>query len=245
MVKRIDVNADLGEEMGFDAAIMRFISSCSIACGGHAGNPDTIREAVMQAQSYGLRIGAHPSYPDPENFGRIKMEILPSALENSVKAQIQLVTGQLNRMGVPLHHVKFHGALYNEACVDSVLAQLLVSLLRSEFPGAKLYAPYASEMAAAAGSVGVEVWYEGFVDRRYHPDLTLVKRSEEGAVLKSWVEIREQVEELLLRQRVRTSDGSWKAIWVDTLCLHGDHPEALHTARNLNQWIQHHGMVTR
>lgn len=243
MAKRIDVNADLGEEKGEDAAIMRYISSCNIACGGHAGNSETIRDAIQLAHARGLRIGAHPSYPDRAGFGRLNMKISPSELENSLEAQMRLLTDQLDGLGIPLHHIKPHGALYNDACVDPALAHSIALFIKCQHPTVKLYAPYASKLADAAHAIGVEVWHEAFVDRLYHPDLTLVKRSEQGAVLSSWEAICGQVDELLVRQRVRTSDGGWKSLKVDTLCLHGDHPRAVDTAMRLSHWIQENGMI--
>ncbi|WP_209328999.1 LamB/YcsF family protein [Lunatimonas salinarum] len=243
MLNRLDVNADLGEGNAFDAVIMGCISSCNIACGGHVGNSDTVREAILLAKAKGIRIGAHPSYPDADNFGREKLEMALSNLEESLKAQIKLVTDELAKEAIPMHHIKPHGALYNEASVDTELAILIASLVKSEYPKAKLYAPFGSKLAEAAQAQGIEVCFEAFLDRRYHPDLTLVKRSEPEAVLSTWDEISEQLSEFVFRQRVRTSDGSWRAIKVDTLCLHGDHPQALDTAIRVNRWLKLHGVT--
>jgi UPF0271 protein len=233
----IDINADLGEEVGNDAAIMPFISSCSIACGGHAGNTESIRNAVSLALAQGIKIGAHPSYPDPANFGRVKMEIAPHKLYESIREQLMLLIDHLAPLGVPLHHVKPHGALYNEACINEDLAIQVVGLIKEVVPFAKLYAPFASKLAQAAQESGVKVWFEGFVDRRYSTGLSLLERHQPGAVLHEWQDIRTQVEEMVLRNRVQSAPGDWEFIQVDTLCVHGDHPDAMQTAMQLREWL--------
>ncbi|EON76405.1 Lactam utilization protein LamB [Lunatimonas lonarensis] len=233
----IDINADLGEEVGNDAAIMPFVSSCSIACGGHAGNTESIRNAVFLALEQGIKIGAHPSYPDPTNFGRVKMEIASHKLHESIREQLMLLIDHLAPLGVPLHHVKPHGALYNEACINEDLAIQVVELIKEVVPFAKLYAPFASKLAQVGQESGVKVWFEGFVDRRYSTGLTLLERRQPGAVLHGWDEIRAQVEEMVLGNRVCTAQGDWHFIKVDTLCLHGDHPNAVQTAIQLREWL--------
>lgn len=240
LVKRkyfLDINADLGEQAGNDAGIMPYISSCNIACGGHAGDVDSIRFTVDLARTQHVKIGAHPAYPDRINFGRKHMEITKEKLSESLLCQIEQIQSYLIGLGEPLHHIKLHGALYNEAAVDSNLASLIVDLLKLHFPTTLLYAPYGTKLAILAAEEGVPLKYEIFADRRYQDDLSLVPRSSTEACIDDWEEIKEQVEDMIYRQRVKTVSGNYVLIYADTICVHGDHPKAIQTAKKLHQLL--------
>lgn len=240
VVKRkslLDINADLGEQIGNDAAIMPYIGSCNIACGGHAGDSESIRATVDLALKHRVKIGAHPSYPDRENFGRKRMDISKERLSESLLWQIDQIQRHLNELKEPLHHIKLHGALYNEAAVNSDLASFIVDVLKLNFPSTFLYVPYGSKLAILASDEGFPLKYEVFADRRYQDDLSLVPRSSPQACIEEWDEIKMQVEEMLYRQRVKTINGSYVSSHADTLCVHGDHAEAIQTAKKLYQLL--------
>ena len=228
---RIDLNADLGEMntpegWASDRAILEVVSSASIACGGHAGEADSMRRAVEAASEFGVRVGAHPSYPDREGFGRRSGFMragaeLRSALERQVGA-LRDVAGE------GLAYIKPHGALYNDAVADGRLAKMLVEL--AEVFGLPLMgAPVGEVKAVARGRVGYIA--EGFIDRRYGTHGHLVPRSEPGAVLESEAERLGQMESLALEGRVTAATGEGLELRCDTLCLHGDSPGAVATAR--------------
>jgi 5-oxoprolinase (ATP-hydrolysing) subunit A len=230
-----DINADLGEQMGNDDHIMPYISSCNIACGGHAGDSDSIQKTVELALTYQVKIGAHPSYPDAANFGRKHMVISRTELEETLLWQIHQIKNHLDVLGEPLHHVKLHGALYNEAAVDASLAAIIIALLKDHFPTVALYAPFASQLATLGTFAGVSVIYEVFSDRRYQDDYSLVPRAFPNACIKDWEEIRRQVLDMVDDGRVRTQTGNWIPIQAETICVHGDHQESIFTAMMLNK----------
>jgi UPF0271 protein len=216
---------------------MPYIRSCNIACGGHSGYEDSIRSTVDLALTYQVKIGAHPGYPDRKNFGRKHMEISKEELSESLLWQIHQVQRYLTELGEPLHHIKLHGALYNEAAADANLAKLMVDLLSHHFPTTLLYVPYRSKLALLGTAGGIPLRFEVFADRRYRNDLSLVPRSFPTACIDNWGEIHEQVVEMVYSHRVKTVSGNWIPIQADTLCVHGDHAAAIQTAKNLYQLL--------
>lgn len=217
----IDINCDLGEGFGNESLIMPFISSCNIACGGHAGNQTIIDEVITLAKKYQVKIGAHPSFPDKDNFGRKLMEISDFDLQKSLENQILLMVERANLQQVNVHHVKPHGALYNLVVNDSISAQIVVNAIINTIPSAFLYVPYASEIEKVALKNGLNIKYEAFADRNYNPDLTLISRTEKNALITNKDEVLKHIEEIILNQRVNTSDG-FKCLKTDTICVHGD-----------------------
>ncbi|WP_274473866.1 5-oxoprolinase subunit PxpA [Mangrovimonas aestuarii] len=223
----IDINSDLGEGMPNDIAIMPLISSCNIACGGHAGNEYTMKHTINLALENHVKIGAHPSYPDPENFGRLPMEIELHLLEESLLNQIQLLEKLLGQAGEKLHHIKPHGALYNQAAVDKKIASIIIKIMKENFGDTFLYAPYGSVTAQLAKKEKINLKYEVFADRNYNDDLTLVNRKEPNAVLHDAKAVKEHLLLMIQKQLVKTVTGNLKLIEADTVCVHGDNPEAL------------------
>ncbi|HUP59458.1 MAG TPA: 5-oxoprolinase subunit PxpA [Thermoanaerobaculia bacterium] len=221
----IDLSADLGEGSPGEDEIWPLIDSANVACGGHYGDEQSMREAVRLAREHGVKLGAHPSYPDRENFGRRSIDIPPDALRDSLIAQIESL-----RALAPLHHVKPHGALYNDAHRNRALADVIVAAMRAVDPALALVAPDHSEMAAAARAAGIRVIREAFADRRYEPDGSLVSRKEPGSTLT----IEEAAEQAALLARegvVISSDGSRVRIDFDTLCIHADMERAVERLR--------------
>lgn len=222
----IDLNCDVGEGVGNEAALFPHISSCSIACGGHAGNADSMKNISEQALAAGVRIGAHPSYPDRAHFGRVSISMAPGSLQASVARQISALQAVLEPLGASLHHVKAHGALYNDLAPGGPLAEAYLDLLEQFGGSMRVYAPCGSRFAQMAAARDFEVWEEAFADRAYHSDGRLVSRKKDGALLTDPVAIAAQVKEMVLRGQVHTVEGTEYPLKAKTWCLHGDTPDA-------------------
>ena len=233
----IDLNSDLGEGAGTDAALMPLISSANIACGGHAGNDATMRSAIDLAIKNGVAIGAHPGYPDRERFGRVALEMTRSDLVDSLRRQIDSLVAIASRAGARLTHVKAHGALYNRAERDPTIAQTIVSAVAAATGGRALviYAPPGSAMHDEAKSAGMRVAREGFIDRAYEPDGTLRSRTRGGALITDPAAAAAQALSFVRQGGVATADGSFLELAVDTLCIHGDTPGAPDIARAVRE----------
>jgi UPF0271 protein len=223
----IDLNSDLGEGAGTDAQLMPLISSANIACGAHAGDDSTMRETIALARRHGVAIGAHPGYPDRENFGRIHMAMTHEELGEEVARQIRA----LRRVDpdLKISHVKAHGALYNEAWNDSAIAKAIVAGVTSVFPpptDVALFAAPRSVMVDVALEAGLRVVREGFADRAYEADGTLRSRKLAGALHTDPGVAAKQALSFVREGGVRAHDGTFLELVVDTLCLHGDTPGA-------------------
>lgn len=218
----IDLSADLGEGSPRESEIWPLIHSANVACGGHVGDESSMRVAADLARHHNVRLGAHPSYPDRENFGRRSLAISPADLRTSLIAQLT----SLRDIVGELHHVKPHGALYNEAHHDRALAELIVDALRAVDSSLALVCAATSQMAAAAHAARTPVIREAFADRRYAPDGSLTPRSDPAALL-SVSEAAEQAELLAEDGVVITSDGTTLLIPFDTICIHADMEHAV------------------
>ena len=227
-MRSIDLNSDLGEGAGHDAEIMPFITSANIACGGHAGDEATMRATVELALRRGVAIGAHPGYPDRANFGRIPVPMEPLALIEHVSGQVRALADIVKSAGGTLRHVKAHGAMYNQAERDATIARSIATGIFDDARGAALlvFAPPGSAMLEAATAMELRVAREGFVDRAYEPDGTLRSRKLPGSLHTDTRVAVAQALSFVREGGVRASDGSFLALEVDTLCLHGDTPGA-------------------
>lgn len=234
MKTSIDVNCDLGEGVGNDAEIMPYISSCNIACGGHAGDKNSMREITALALLHDVRIGAHPSYPDKENFGRKKLELSNDYLAESLVAQVQGLKVIVENSGGKLHHLKPHGALYNNACVDNSLANVVIQVIKYIDSKLILYAPHNSIVAKLAIENGVSVMYEAFADRNYNDDMTLVSRDLDNALITDPELVFQHVLRLL-DDKVETISGKTFPIEADTVCVHGDTDNAASILKQLHE----------
>jgi len=235
---KIDLNCDLGEETGNDEAIMPYITSTNIACGFHAGNADVMRATVRLAKQYGVNIGAHPSWDDRENFGRLEMNVLAKEAEEIVSQQIQALAQIAKEEGVTLTHVKPHGALYNQAAKDLALANAIVRAVKRISAGLILVGLAGSRLCEAGVEEGIQVATEGFPDRAYNPDGTLMSRSKTGAVIESPEEVATNALRLI-------NDGislGERVVRVETLCLHGDNSYAVENAKLLREMLIKNGV---
>lgn len=226
----IDLNADLGEGGSQDAALIALVSSANIACGGHAGDESTMRAAIDACLAAGVAIGAHPGYEDREHFGRRALEISPAAVTDLVVRQV----ARLAEM-TTLHHVKPHGALYNQANRDPILAAAVVEGVASVVPGCQFYAPPGGALAAAAKIAGLRLRAEGFADRRYTESGDLVPRDKAGAMIEEVGEAVAQAMQIACKGRVETTAGTWFPLPAQTLCVHGDSLHAVETLRAVRQ----------
>ena len=227
----IDLNADLGEGDPHDVELLAIVSSCNIACGGHAGDDASMRETIAAAIANGVAIGAHPSYPDRAGFGRRSAYLGGDELRVSLFEQINALISAADEQGATLTHVKPHGALYNDAVNDRKLADLVAGCVAAKVPGAAFVGLPDSEMQRAAYRHSLNFVAEGFIDRAYQDDGQLVPRSEPGAVHKGL--------ELILPQAISLVGK------VDTLCIHGDTPGAVAAAAAVREALESQGVEIR
>ena len=237
----VDLNADVGEGMD-DAGILPYLTSANVACGFHAGDPETMDATVALALALGVRVGAHPGYPDRENFGRLRMEMPAGAIERLVLYQVSALEGFVGSRGSLLSHVKPHGALYHAAARSPEVARAIADGVRRAGSNLILVGQAGSLLLDAGREAGLEVAAEAFADRRYKPDGTLVPRGETGALLTDPEEAAEQAERLAGEGFVLADDGSRVAIEADTICLHGDTPGAAAIARRVRERLQQKGI---
>lgn len=237
----MDLNADLGE--GYDdAAVMPHISSANIACGFHAGDAETMRRTVELCARYEVAIGAHPSLPDREGFGRREIEISPDRLYAQVVYQIGALAAFANAAGTKLHHVKPHGALYNMAARDRELADAIANAVRDFDPHLVLVGLSGSASVAAARAAGLASAREAFCDRRYRANGSLAPRSQPGSVLDDIDEAIAQAISIAKRGEAVADDGSRVRIEADTLCVHGDRANAGEFASRLRSALEREGL---
>ncbi len=237
----IDINADVGEGMD-DAELLPYVTSVNIACGLHAGDPSTMDETVALALSHGVRVGAHPGYPDRGNFGRAAMEMPADAVENLVLYQISALEGFVRSRGGKLMHVKPHGALYHSGAEFPDVARAIAEGVRRFRPSLILVGPPESLLIEAGREAGLSIAGEAFADRRYLKDGTLMPRGEKGAVLTDPEEAAEQAVRLARDGAAVAFDGSIVTIRADTLCLHGDTPGAAQIARRVHERLREAGI---
>lgn len=241
MLETIDINADLGEGSVNDAQLMPHISSCSIACGGHYGNQTTIRTAVKLAKKHGVRIGAHPSFPDMEHFGRKVLPLTKNALAKTIQEQLIRFYAVCKLENVPVNHIKLHGALYNEAAIHEATADGVLKGILAAKMYPKLYLPFDSVIAKHADGL-FPIAYEAFIDRSYNDDLSLVSRSKRGAVIDSPMDAWQQLKGMLEDKVVKTKQDKTQSIVATTFCIHSDTPNVVETLVFIKQQLKQAGI---
>src|SRR5712671_5916612 len=248
-MKKIDLNCDMGEsygawKMGEDAAVMPYISSANIACGFHAGDPATIRKTVRLAVDRGVAIGAHPSLPDLQGFGRRAMKVSPQDMYDLVIYQAGAVEAFARAAGAKLHHVKCHGALYNMAANDEALSDAMARAVRDLGPQVFLYCLSGSKSLERARKLGIKVAGEVFADRGYSDDGSLAPREHPGGLIEDPAQAVRQALAMIGEGRVTSLSGMPLAVAADTMCLHGDQPGAVLFAKELRRaFAEHHVSV--
>ena len=230
----VNLNADLGEGTNIEKVIMPFLSSCSIACGGHTGDADTMSEAIQIAVESNVKIGAHPSYPDKDGFGRIPISISNKDLSKSLISQINSLKQILNDFQINLDHIKPHGALYNLSAKNYDLAMLLIEVMIQNFYDVFLYVPSGSLIEKLALENSVKIKKEVFLDRNYNSDNSLVSRNNDNAIIKSSKLMFDRIENITKNGFLLSLNGKKIFLKADTFCIHGDSPNIVDYLNELN-----------
>jgi UPF0271 protein len=251
MIGQIDLNADLGESfgpwpMGADAEVLGAITSANIACGFHAGDADVMMKTMRLAVQNGVGIGAHPGYADLQGFGRHRMQVPRATLQNQIRYQVGAAQAMARAAGGQVRHLKLHGALANTAAEDFELATALYDAALSVAPDIAIMVLAATEQQAAAAALGCTFVCEIFADRAYNDDATLVDRTIPGAVIHDADLAGKRITDMVLRRAIVTASGKEIPTRIDTICLHGDTPEAVDIARAVRRDLEAAGVtVTR
>ncbi|MEM6894709.1 MAG: 5-oxoprolinase subunit PxpA [Bacteroidota bacterium] len=238
----LDINCDVGEGLVDESLLYPYITSCSIATGGHAGDTNSMKKAMLLASQHNVRIGAHPSYPDKVNFGRKSIDIALTELQTSLEKQLLAFKMLASQLNLTVHHIKPHGALYNDLVHDEGKAEVMVSVIKKTQLCGTIYTPHNAVFGDMARSNGLEVKYEAFGDRAYDEQGRLVKRSTENAVIINPQKVLEQVVEIVKKGTVRTIFGQSLKMPAETVCIHSDTPHALEILMYLQQQLKKHGI---
>jgi 5-oxoprolinase (ATP-hydrolysing) subunit A len=246
----IDINCDLGEGSTLadgdkDALLMPYLSSCNIACGGHAGNLQTIEYAIKNALHHQLKIGAHPGYPDQANLGRRSLDLSAKEVVAFLHEQLALFVGVLNTLNTSLNHIKLHGALYNDVERNHELADVVADYLVESFPDIKLYGLAQGYFQSVCEDKKLHFVPEGFIDRRYQTNGTLVPRTETDAVITQINQCVQQAIAFAKNQPIVSSTGALISPSVKTICLHGDNENALAIVSELHQQFANYDISVR
>lgn len=245
---RIDLNCDMGESfgrytLGDDAAMLDVVTSANVACGLHAGDPTVIQATVALAAQKGVAVGAHPGYPDLQGFGRRTMALTPAEIEATLLYQIGALAGFARAAGVPLVHVKPHGALYNVAAREQTVAEAIARAIVAFDANLIVVTLPDSALAHAAQTLGLRVAGEGFADRAYREDGSLVPRTEPGAVIHDPALATARALRMVTQGEVEAVTGKVIPLHIDTLCIHGDTPGAVAIAATLRSALEAAGVV--
>lgn len=239
--KTIDINCDLGEGTPNDADLMPFISSCNIACGGHFGTKESIRKTIQLAQEFNVKIGAHPSYPDKENFGRKQLPISSIDLKKSIRKQLEDFLSVCEEEKVIPNHIKLHGTLYNVAAKETPTAETIASLFMQMNLNLPVYTPFNSALARSVANHN-SVVPEAFIDRGYENDGSLVSRTKQGALIDQPDLAWEQLKTMYFHKRICTYNGEMIPITAETYCIHGDSSSALSTLQFIHSKLLENGI---
>ena len=242
---RIDLNADVGE--GYeDRGLLPFLTSVNVACGGHAGDDRMMTDTLRAAAALGLAIGAHPSYPDREHFGRLELAMAPAELSRAVREQVSALARVAAAAGLRLAHVKPHGALYNMAARDLDTARIVARAIREMDPTLRLVGLGGSRLLDAGREVGLDVAAEAFADRRYTADGSLASRALDDALIHDPADAADQALRIVREHEVRAIGGARVGVYADTLCIHGDTDGAVDIVAAVRRRLEDAGvLITR
>ena len=240
---RIDLNADVGEGMPLDAALLAVVTSANVACGGHAGDAATMRATLLEARDRGVTIGAHPGWADPGHFGRARLTVPLRTLRETLQTQLAALQAVARETGTTVRYVKLHGALANQAAEDEALAGAVAGVVREAQLGWLVMPRTALQRAAKAAQVRYHT--EAFADRSYDAHGLLTPRDQPGAVLHAPDVIADRACAMLERQALPLADGRWLATPIDSLCVHGDTLDALAIAQTLRARLVERGWHVR
>ena len=235
---KIDINCDMGENIGSEEGLMLHVTSANVACGFHAGDEVSMQRTIRLAKKYRVAVGAHPGWKDQEGFGRREMSLPLEEVEALVLYQIGALSAIAKAEGLKLRHVKPHGALYNQAAKDRVLATVIAKAVKSFSRELILMGLAGSALIEAGAQIGLSVANEGFADRNYNPDGTLVSRKQGNAV----IELPEEVALHAVELVEKGIHFAGQVVRVDTLCLHGDHPRAVQNVQLVRAALENAGI---
>lgn len=238
MTKQIDLNCDMGEGMDNDAKLMPLISSANIACGFHAGSDSIMRATVALAKQSGVSIGAHPGFADKENFGRTEMQLSETELYQLIWDQLTLMQTVTQEASLVMHHVKPHGALYNMAARNASMARIISQSVKDFDASLILYGLSGSYLISEAKALGLTTASEVFADRTYQDNGSLTPRSQPNAMIHDQASSLAQVLQMIQEQTVESVTGKTIPLSAETICIHGDGPNALSFARQINSALQ-------
>ncbi len=241
----IDINCDVGEGVSNEKELFPYISSCSIACGGHTGDSSSMRETALLAKTHKVKVGAHPSYPDPDHFGRKSIPLDKETLTKSIQRQINALKEIVESIDVDLHHIKPHGALYHDIATNNIIAETFLNSIRDYKKVVSLFLPYGSNGLALAMKKGFNCFIEAFGDRRYDSDLRLVPRSLAGALITNPEEVLEQCSGIITKKRIDTITKKQKVISANTICIHGDNPKAFQILMYLSRELPNRNIILK
>ena len=248
--RSIDLNSDLGEgfgahQIGYDAELFELISSANVACGFHGGDPRVMERTIATATAYGVAVGAHPGFPDLVGFGRREIVATPDEVRTDTLYQLGALDAFCRVAGVELQHVKAHGALYNRANHDRATADAIAAAVKAYDMGLIFLAQPGTALFAAGEAAGLPMAREGFADRAYNPDGTLVSRRLPGAVITDPELAAERALRLVTEGRLTAADGTELELTIDSLCIHSDTPGAVAIARAIRRRFDEAGVAVR
>jgi 5-oxoprolinase (ATP-hydrolysing) subunit A len=241
-MRTIDLNADVGEGSEAERDLLPLVSSASVACGGHAGDQTSMRDAVTRALQLGVTIGAHPGYPDRSTFGRVDIRAKPADIERWIVEQVQQLQSACAAIGTRVAYVKPHGALYNRAWRDHETAAAIVASVRNVDPTLVILGASGSALIEAASGAGLHTAREAFLDRGYAADGALVSRTQHGALIDDPDTAAARAVALARQDPIEAVDGSTVTLNADSLCVHGDSPLAVSIARRARERLQAAGI---
>ena len=233
----LNINADLGEGIGVESEIMPFLTSCSVACSGHAGNLDSMNSVVEIAKKHNVKIGAHPSYPDKDGFGRRIISISNSDLKKTILDQIDSLSNILNKKQLELDHIKTHGALYNYSANNYDLGMFIIELVNKNFQKTPLYVPSGTLISKLAQENNILIKNEAFLDRNYNDDYSLVKRSNSKAMIGSSNEMINRIKNFTKSGYILSINHKKLILEVDTFCVHGDSSKISKNLKQLKKYF--------
>jgi len=234
-MKQVMINCDVGEGVHNEAQLMPYIQACNIACGGHAGDEKLMSTVVQLAIKHQVKVGAHPSYPDKLNFGRKTVPIKAEDLKESIQTQINSLIKVIDEKGANLHHIKAHGALYNDIAKNRELALVFLEAILPYKNEVNIYVPFNSEIEKCAIKNGFKIIYEAFADRNYNDDLSLVSRDKKDAIISEPKAILKHVTEINKFNKVTTITGKKVSIQATTFCVHSDTENAVEIVAYLHK----------
>ena len=235
---QVDLNCDLGEGLATDEQIIPLISSANIACGFHAGNAETMKRTIELCMKHGVSVGAHPSWPDRENFGRTEMQCSSNEIYAIVTEQLNIISRITNELGGKLHHVKPHGALYNQSAKDKSIAAAIAKAVYDFDAGLFLFGLSGSISLTEATSLGLQTVHEVFADRTYQDDGSLTARSQPNALIEDDQKALLQIFQMINQQSVTSVSGKIVPVKADSICIHGDGKNAVSFATTISSALQ-------